>query len=186
MMKINVSQLLTAPIGSTRNCVIDETVDIASSSSLVQGEIGLMRTDRSILAKGILHTEIELTCSRCLSVFGCPLTLNIEEEYLPTTDIVSGALLPLPDEPGCFTIDEYNILDLTEAICQYALLAVPMKPLCRENCVGLCPICGCNLNQTPCNCPPKPADPRWSELSKLVLADNQASVNEQKGTNLGR
>jgi len=181
MVQINVSQQLKDPIGSIRNYVVDETVDIAGGNSPVQGEVGLMRTDRSILAKGTLHTEIELTCSRCLSLFSCPLTLNIEDEYFPTSDTVTGASLPLPDEPGCFTIDEYNILDLTEAIRQYALMAIPMKPLCGEDCAGLCPTCGCNLNQASCNCPSEPADPRWSELGKLVLG-NQVSVNEQKGT----
>ncbi len=182
MVQINVSQQLKAPIGSIQDYVVNEIVDITGGNSPVQGELRLMRTDRSILAKGTLHTEIELTCSRCLSLFSCPLTLNIEEEYFPTSDTVTGASLPLPDEPGCFTIDEYNILDLTEAIRQYALMATPMKPLCGEDCAGLCPTCGCNLNQASCNCPPKPADSRWSGLGKLVLANNQASVNERKGT----
>ena len=127
-----------------------------------------MRTDRGILAKGTLHTEIEATCSRCLSSFSCPLALNIEEEYFPTVDVVSGARLAVPDEPGCFTIDEHHTLDLTEAICQYAILAIPMKPLCREDCAGLCPSCGHNLNHGPCDCPPQEMDPRWSELSKLL------------------
>ncbi len=184
MLQINVSQQLKAPIGSVRNYRVSEMVDIAGGNSLIQGEVGLMRTDRSILAKGTLHTKVDLTCSRCLSLFSYRLKLNIEDEYSPTTDVVTGSSLPLPDEPGSFTIDEHNILDLTEAIRQYALLAIPMKPLCREDCAGLCPACGYNLNQAPCNCPPKPADPRWSELSKLVLANNQASVNEQKETKL--
>ena len=169
MVQINVAQQLKAPIGSVRNYEVSESVDIADDNILVQGEIGLMRTDRSILAKGTIHTGIKLTCSRCLSLFSCPLALNIEEEYFPTTDIVTGASQPLPDEPGCFTIDEHNLLDLTEAIRQYVLLATPMKPLCREHCAGLCPTCGRNLNQAPCSCLPKPADPRWSELSKLVI-----------------
>jgi len=186
MVEINVSQLLKAPIGSIRNYKLSEIVDITGGNSLLQGEIGLMRTDRGILAKGTLNIEIELTCSRCLSLFSCPLTLNFAEEYFPTTDVVTGTLLPLPDEPGCFTINEHNILDLTEAIRQYALLVIPMKPLCREDCAGLCPTCGCNLNQGTCNCPPKPADPHWSELSKLVLANNRASVNKRKGTRLDR
>ncbi len=182
MLQINVSQQLQEPIGSIRNCEVNGIIDIEGSNSIVQGEIRLMRTDRGIMAKGMLHTGIEPTCSRCLSLFSCPLSLNIEEEYFPTTDVVNGASLPLPDEPGCFTIDEHNILDLTEAIRQYALLAIPMKPLCGEDCAGLCPTCGCNLNQAPCNCPLKSADPRWSELSKMVLANNQVSLNEQKGT----
>ena len=167
-MSINVSQQLKAPIGAIRDYEVSEVVDIAGSGSLVQGELRLMRTDRGILAKGTLYTEVEVTCSRCLSLLSCPLTLDIEEEYFPTVDVVSGAFLPLPDESGCFTIDEHHTLDLTEAICQYALLAIPMKPLCREDCAGLCPSCGQNLNNGPCDCPPPGMDPRWSELSKLL------------------
>ncbi len=169
-MRINVSQLLKAPIGSIRNYKVGEIVDVAgdSSGSVVQGEIKLMRTDRGILAKVTVRTEVEVTCSRCLSLFGYPLTLNFEEEYFPTVDVVGGAPLPLPDEPGCFTIDEHHILDLTEAMRQYSLLAIPIKPLCRTDCAGLCPNCGHNLNQGPCVCPLKEVDPRWSELSKLL------------------
>ncbi len=180
-MRINVSQQLKASIGSTRKYEVSEFVNVAGGKSMVQGEVGLMRTDRSILAKGTLHTEVEVICSRCLSLFSCPLTLNIEEEYFPIADVVSGASLPLPEEPGCFTIDEHHVIDLTEAIRQCALLAIPMKPLCRGDCAGLCPSCGHNLNQGSCGCSPQETDPRWSALSKLTLASD-AVVNEQKGT----
>ena len=170
-MLINVSQQLKTPIGSTRNYKVSEMIDFAGSSSVVRGEVKLLRTDRGILVKGILHTTIEVTCSRCLSLFSYPLTLNIEEEYLPTTDVVSGALLTLTEEPGSFTIDERFILDLTEAAHQYMLLAIPMKPLCREDCAGLCLNCGHNLNQGPCDCLPQKVAPRWSELGKLTLVN---------------
>jgi uncharacterized protein len=184
MVQINVSQLLKEPIGSVRNYRVSEIVDIAGSDSLVHGELGLMRTDRGILAKGTLHTENELTCSRCLSLFSYPLTVNIVEEYFPTTEVTTGTPLSLPDEPGSFTIDERNILDLTEAIRQYALLVTPMKPLCVEDCAGLCTTCGRNLNQASCNCRSKPADPRWSDLNRPVLANNQALLDEQIETKL--
>jgi len=157
-----------------RDYELSELVDIAGSTSKVEGEVRLMRTDRGILAKGRLHTEVEVTCSRCLSLFRCPLALNIEEEYLTTADVVSGARLSLPEELGSFTIDEHHVLDLTETIRQYALLAIPMKPLCREDCAGLCPHCGHNLNLGPCQCLSPGADPRWFQLSKLVT--------ERKGT----
>ncbi len=180
-MQINVSQLLKASIGTTRNYEVNGIFDIGGGDSTVQGAVRLIRTDRGILAMGTLHTESELTCSRCLSLFSCPLTLNIEEEYFPTTDMITGAALPLPDEPGCFTIDENNILDLTEAIRQYALLTIPMKPLCRQDCAGICPTCGVNLDQAPCNCPPEPADSRWAELSKLLLTNSESPVRKLKG-----
>jgi len=167
-MRINVSQQLKSSIGSARNYEVSEVVNLPSGDSLVQGEVTLVRTDRGILARATLHTVIEATCSRCLSLFDCPLTLNIEEEYFPITDVVSGTALPLPEETGSSLIDEHHILDLTEAIHQYALLVMPMKPLCRENCAGLCPTCGHDLNQGHCSCLPQQADPRWSELSKMA------------------
>lgn len=170
-MRINVSQQLKTPIGSKRDYDLSELVNIAGGDSKVEGKASLMRTDRGILAEARIHTEIELTCSRCLTSFHCPLALKIEEEYLPTTDIVSGASLSLTDEPGCFTIDEHHILDLAEAIRQYALLAMPMKPLCRQDCAGLCPACGHNLNQGTCHCPSQQVDPRWAKLRELASAN---------------
>ena len=153
-MQINVAQQLRAAIGSIRDYEVSEIIDVTGdgNGSLVQGKVRLMRTNRGILVTGVLDTEVELTCSRCLSLFNCSLTLDVEEEYFPTTDVVSSASLPLPDELGCFIIDEHHVLDLTEAIRQCALLAIPMKPLCGEDCAGLCPNCGHNLNQGPCNC----------------------------------
>ncbi len=179
MIQINVSKLLKEPTGSTRNYEIDGVVDITGGvGSKVQGEVRLMRVNRGILAKGTLCAEVEITCSRCLSSFSSPLTLNIEEEYFPIIDVSSGTPLSLPGELGSFTIDEHHVLDLTEAIRQYALLAVPMKPLCREDCAGLCPGCGRNLNQGGCDCPPQEADPRWAKLKNLVLT---GLPDEQEG-----
>ncbi len=180
-MQINVSQQLKAPIGSRRSYEVSEIINIAGGTSMVQGKVGLMRTHRGILVKGALHTEVEVTCSRCLSLFSRPLTMNIEEEYFPIIDVSSGAPLSLSEEPGCFTIDEHHILDLTEAMRQYMLLAIPMKPLCREDCAGLCPGCGHNLNEGPCNCLPQGTESRWSEVSKLTLTSD-VSVSKWKGT----
>jgi uncharacterized protein len=169
-MLINVSQLLQDPVGTVRSYSISEIADVAGDGGgrKINGEVSLLHTQRGILVSGELHTEVELTCSRCLSSFNCPLTLDIEEEYIPTVDIVSGALLVMPEEPGSFVIDEHHVIDLSEAVRQYMLLTVPMKPLCREGCAGLCQSCGRNLNEGPCGCPPQAVDPRWSELSRLL------------------
>jgi len=181
MLQINVSQQLKAPIGSTRDYEVSGDVDIEGNSKTVSGKVRLMRTDNGILTRGTLKAGSEATCSRCVSLFDYPLSLNIEEEYFPTTDIVNDTPLPEPEDPDCFTIDEHNNIDLTEAIRQYVLLAIPMKPLCRQDCAGLCPVCGINLNQKSCDCPREPADARWADLHKLVLTDTKATVKEQEG-----
>ncbi len=168
-MEMNVSQLLRDPIGSTRDFQIDDEIDIIGEgkSHKIQGKCNLLRTQRSILVKCSLNTEVELTCSRCLRQFRHPLKIKFEEEFLPTLDILSGTPLPPPEESGAFTIDEQHNLDLTEAVRQYALLAIPMKALCKKDCAGLCPTCGKNLNEGKCKCPKDDIDPRWSKLAEL-------------------
>jgi len=171
-VQINVSQQLKEPIGSARTYDIDEVVEVLGEGVDVQGKVNLVRTDRGILARGTIYTSVRVTCSRCLITCPCGLTLDIVEEYYPITDVLTGAPLPLPGEPGAFTIDEHHILDLTEAMRQYAVMAIPMKPLCRVSCAGLCPTCGHNLNDGPCGCPPQDTDPRWAVLRGLARPDD--------------
>lgn len=164
MVRVNVSQLLQEPIGATREYEVDAEINIAGGPSPVRGQVALTRTDRGILVQGRIEIEIGLTCSRCLAQSRLPISLDIAEEYFPMTDVLSGAPLPVPDVPGSFTIDESHVIDLTEAIRQYAEMKVPMKPLCRDSCAGICPSCGRNLNEGACDCRRQEADPRWAVL----------------------
>jgi uncharacterized protein len=138
MLEVNVSQMLKGSIGTEKVIFVDAIMDITGyGESAVDGKVKLTRTNRSILVKGTLKTLIQSSCARCLDVFECPLTLNIEEEYFPMTEVNTGVPIPEPEEPGYFVIDENHILDLSEAVRQYALMAVPMKPLCRPDCPGI-------------------------------------------------
>jgi len=168
-MEFNVSTLLQEPVGATREYKFDDAADITGDGKEqnVHGECRLLRTGRGILVKCSLDTEIELTCGRCLSQFRYPLKINFEEEFLPTVDVTSGMPLPPTEDAGAFTIDELHILDLVEPARQYALMTIPMKPLCKADCAGLCLQCGKNLNQGNCDCPTQEIDPRWSALTKL-------------------
>ncbi len=149
-MIFDVSQQLKEPVGSHRHYQVSETGDPP-----IYGEVDLLRTDRGVFVSGTLKTTLQAVCSRCLSSFGQPLTLTIEDEYLSKA------------EEGTFSIDENQEIDLSEAVRQYALLALPMKPLCREDCAGLCPRCGHNLNLGPCGCSISNLDPRFALLARI-------------------
>ena len=163
-MVIDVSQQLKEPIGSIRHYRVSET----ESNCSTYGEVSLLRTDRGIFVSGTLNTAVKALCGRCLVSFDQSLTLEIKEEYLLTVDPSTGASLPFGGEEGAFTINENREVDLTEAVRQYSLLALPMKPLCREGCAGLCPSCGQNLNLGPCSCPAGAIDPRLAGLARLA------------------
>jgi uncharacterized metal-binding protein YceD (DUF177 family) len=102
--------------------------------------------------------------------------MKIEEEYFPIIDVTTGVMLPAPEEPGSFTIDDHNIMDISEALRQYTLMALPIKRLCMQDCSGLCPTCGTNLNEKKCNCTTE-IDPRWEKLNALVFVDTENSAD---------
>ena len=84
-MQINVSQLLKEAVGSMQNYELRGIVDITGdgNGSTVNSKVKLTRTNRGILVKTTLATQIKVSCSRCLGLFNYPLELSIEEEYFP-------------------------------------------------------------------------------------------------------
>jgi uncharacterized protein len=180
IMQTNVAQLLKAPVGSIRTFSIDDNLEDNGIEYHVKGELTLIRSTNSILVQGRLYTQTEMNCSRCLKPFTLKIPLKIEEEFFPTIDIITGMKLPEPEDPGSFTIDEHHILDLTEAIRQYIVTAIPMKPLCREDCAGLCATCGKDLNLGKCDCHEEEIDPRWVELLKLKNSNKVKIANPNK------
>jgi uncharacterized protein len=133
----NIAQLLKSPIGTTRELEVADNININNEKSLFESQVKLVRTNRSILATGKFNSHLKLECCRCLKTFNCPISFNIEEEYFPVTDTHTGIHLASPEEPDSFTIDEHHMINLTEAIRQNAVLAIPMKLLCHPDCSGV-------------------------------------------------
>jgi len=120
------------------------------------------------MVRAELETRVDLTCSRCLSRFGSDAVLKMEEESFPAVDPVTGkTIAPLEESDGVIGLDDQHVLDMEDVIRQYVLTEVPIKPLCREECSGLCPECGKNLNKEKRNCYTAPIDPRWGILAEL-------------------
>ena len=114
---------------------------------------------------GELFVPVVLECCRCLEPFRSPL-------QVPLAWIVRrvGELTPedeLPD--GEFEIlPEIQELDFTARVREIIIFNLPIKPLCRPDCRGLCPVCGQNLNVRECVCRRETADPRWDGLKRLM------------------
>ena len=169
-MEFAAGQLLREPIGTTVRYEIREKWALPGDETPTEltGGVTLMRTDRGILVSADIHCTVTGRCSRCLTEITYPVVLTFQEEYWPTADASTGEMLPPPDDPDTFLIDPHQILDLTEALRQYRVMAEPMQPLCQPDCLGLCPRCGYNLNQGPCACPGQETDARWAPLTDLA------------------
>jgi uncharacterized protein len=112
-------------------------------------DITVYLANESYFVSGKLQGELTLECSRCLEEFAYSIELKIEEE-LEKADIRN--------------IQKVKISDLVK---NNIFLAIPIKPLCSQECEGLCPECGQNLNEKQCDCDTETFDPRLADLEKF-------------------
>ena len=169
-MNYNVAQLLKEPIGSERQLDVGEPVEDAGQLvQYVTGDVKLIRTHQGIWLHADLTVRISQDCSRCLVDFNRTLELELDEEYFPEVDVRTGRrVLPPEDWEGLY-IGADHILDLAEATRQSALATLPMKPLCKPDCVGICDLCGIDRNLGDCDCYAVDIDPRWAALRSLII-----------------
>lgn len=163
----NVSGLVREPIGSTREYAIDEEVAVDRGSRHVTGHAKMLRTPEGVLVSVRLNGIEREECSRCLCEIEVPIQVDFDEEFFSTLDARTGAPLPAPEDADAFRIDAQQELALGEAVRQWWAATVPMQPLCRTGCAGLCARCGKDLNDGPCSCAP-PGDERWAALGQLA------------------
>lgn len=136
----------------------DDSADVLELEEAEEiGEIGpihyeltLQVVSDEVVAKGQVHSRMQVECSRCGVFFW--------------TNCGNSAFLRVFQiKPGS---DE---LDITSDLREAVLLGIPTHPLCSEDCKGLCPYCGINLNEASCECEPPSSDDRWDALDGLDL-----------------
>ena len=108
---------------------------------------------------GLLH----FVCSRCNERIGFAVSGDYAADYCSVKP--GESIDDLEEEDLCFHGD---MIDITPGLLREIYLELPMKPLCRDDCRGLCPICGVNLNQNSCSCGLDNIDPRWEKLKYLL------------------
>ena len=122
---------------------------------------------------GDVTTRIEVECSRCLEPCVVPMQVHFEETFQPSVNMMTGVPLP-PSEDAALQIDEHHLLDLSEIVRQYILTNMPLHPVCRPDCQGLCPECGADLNQGPCSCASLPTSGPFAALAPLLHDEEPA------------
>ncbi len=129
-------------------------------------EIDIEKDKDFVYIKGGVKGEIYLECVRCLEVFSRHVDISFDRVYTPVFEIKEEVELRKSD----LKVDFYreNVIDIHHLILEEIYLDIPMKPLCKPNCKGLCPVCGKNLNKEVCHCKEyKNIDPRFELLKEL-------------------
>lgn len=116
---------------------------------------------------GHVQTTLELTCSRCVEAFQLPVDSHFDLRYWPMAEAAGEKESEIGEDDLETSYYADDQIDLNELMREQFYLALPMKPLCREDCLGLCPQCGTNLNAGACSCTPAWEDPRLAALKAL-------------------
>jgi len=170
-LKFNVAQLLREEVGSRRSYEFAEDslpLDAETALRKIEGTVRFTRTASGVLGDASAHGVVETLCMRCLNPATMQIDLHFRDEFHSKIEVNTGVPLPKPDEEDPFYISESHLVDLGEAIREYALLEMPMQPLCKPDCKGICPTCGADLNAEPCNCQSDQTDERFAALKALL------------------
>lgn len=152
--------------GSVRQVVLSGTLDdlVVLDSRVPEGatvevDVKVESLNEGVVATGAVRAPWTGTCRRCLTTVGATLHGPILEvfEAQPT----EGETLPLAGAT----------IDFEPVAREAVLLELPLVPLCREDCAGLCPSCGEDRNVATCSCAPDTGDPRWGALEGLTFDD---------------
>ena len=132
--------------------------DLAELSDSSQADIQLARTGQNVSLSGMLDLTLKTHCARCNSAFDLKLQIPLTHHLVPYFGKPSSSLdedeegLELSSDDLDFSFYHGEEIDLFEILAEEALLHQPITYLCQEDCKGLCPDCGINLNQETCRC----------------------------------
>ncbi|MCA9750664.1 MAG: DUF177 domain-containing protein [Gemmatimonadetes bacterium] len=156
---------------SAASLEIDPASSLALTEFRFEGELVWLHEDRRV--RGLLSGTLSSVCDRCLGKFTREIGAEVEARIrilttasAPPSSVDRGTPEESPEEFVAIEPDQTE-LDLAETFRSAVLLEVPIKNVCREDCRGLCPVCGTNRNETSCTCVTESTDPRWDALKGL-------------------
>ena len=145
---------------------LDEETALLAGEASVEGRA--TRKGDEVRLRGALAAEVEVYCDRCAAAIVAPLAVEFDTSFLPAEvekAVVENVELQAGDLDR--SVYEDGAVDLDDLVREQILLALPTRNLCREDCKGLCPTCGANLNAGACDCAGGEIDPRWAALADL-------------------
>jgi len=142
-------------------------IETSGRADLVEEHHGKHKIIQDIRVRGRLATRLESNCARCLE----PITQDVKRDfdllYRPQGADAGRDEMSVTDAEAeiSYYVGEGLLLD--DVVREQVLLAVPLRVICREDCKGLCPHCGKNLNQEQCSCAVTVEEPRWAALKEI-------------------
>jgi uncharacterized protein len=133
----------------------------------VEGRV--RRKSEEVQVSGTLTTTIETPCARCLKPVLLPIKVEFSERFVRAVSWRAEEQHELASEDLNLSVFDGESIDLDELVREEIELAAPVQAFCREDCKGLCPVCGVDWNLTACECATQEIDSRWQQLKDLRL-----------------
>lgn len=166
-MEIRLDKITDEPFSWQEELTIPvETLDRPELDDLsaVSCRGRVVAIDEGYLFEARLAYEQKLVCDRCLTPFSDEVEREVELRVtVRGSEATVGELELSTEDLTVLNLDD-EILDTTWIIREQLQLNIPMRALCRDDCAGLCPLCGNNRNDQPCQCENQQIDPRWEVL----------------------
>jgi uncharacterized protein len=143
------------------------SVKASGRAEVVEEHHGKHQVIKDIRLRGRLSAGLELQCARCLEPLRQDVKRDFELLYRPLGADAGRDELSVTDAEAEIGYYQGDGLLLEDVLREQVLLALPLKVTCREDCKGLCPQCGKNLNQEQCSCSTEEEDPRWAALKDV-------------------
>ena len=165
MIKINVAEIRRHLTGKKllQFDAEPEELDITETELPIAGKVRIdgeiSNVGDVLLLQARVSARVNRMCSRCLKEFTADSVAEVVEKYYP-----SGS----PGVENDAYVYEADIVDITEPLRESLLLAEPLRVLCKEDCLGICPVCGADRNVHPCSCDTGTIDPRLAALKQFI------------------
>jgi len=143
----------------------DDQYRVADTVTL---DLDVRKDGAKVRVVGRLAATLELECSRCLEPFRWGVGVAVDVLYLPASNNTGDAEVQIEESDLGTAYYRDDQIDLGQLMHEQFQLAVPMKPLCRDDCHGLCAVCGGNRNTAACQCVESWPDPRLAVLKSLL------------------
>jgi DUF177 domain-containing protein len=137
-------------------------------------QVGLLRVDlvaelveKEISIRGHLAARLESSCDRCVGRVELPVESDFDLLYRPMAEIARAEEVEVPGDELKVGFYSGEGIALADVVAEQVLLSVPMKVVCRPECLGLCPVCGANRNIEPCDCSSEREDSPFTFLKKI-------------------
>ena len=127
----------------------------------------LAHTLGEVRIRGHIQVRIRAVCDRCLEPADFPVDSNFDLFYRPASQATGEEDIEIDTGETEIGFYEGEGIELKDVLREYVLLAMPMQRVCRQQCQGICPVCGQNRNLVHCGCEAKPVDDRWAALKNL-------------------